>query len=297
MRILLVGASGAIGRRLAPLLVDAGHELVGTTSTPAKAGGSLVLLDVLDRDAVRAVVDSAQPDLIVHQATALTRFVDVKRFEREFELTNRLRTEGTDNLLAAADGVPVVAQSYTGWTNGSSGPPVHTEDDPLDPSPPAAFRPALAALRHLEGAVTTALRYGSLYGPGTSLAPGGAHAELVRKRRFPLVGDGGAIWSFLHVDDAAAATLAAIERGATGVYNVVDDDPAPVREWLPHLAAVMGARPPRRVPAWLGRLAAGGHGVAMLTSIRGASNEKAKRELGWRPAHPSWRDGFSELFG
>jgi nucleoside-diphosphate-sugar epimerase len=297
MRILLVGATGAVGRRLAPLLVEAGHAVVGTTSTPAKARGDLVALDLLDRDAVRAVVEAAAPDVIVHEATALAGFTDLRRFEREFELTNRLRSEGTDNLLAAAPGVPLVAQSYTGWTNGSYGPPVHTEEDALDPDPPAAFRATLAAIRHLESAATTALRYGGLYGPGTTLAPGGAHAEAVRKRRFPIVGDGGGIWSFVHVDDAAAATALAVERGARGIFNVVDDDPAPVAEWLPHLARVLGAEPPRRVPVWLGRLAVGKHGVAMMTSIRGASNENAKRELGWTPRYPSWRDGFAEVFG
>ncbi|MGZ4355151.1 MAG: NAD-dependent epimerase/dehydratase family protein [Gaiellaceae bacterium] len=304
MRIFVAGATGAVGRRLVPLLVEAGHEVVGTTSTPAKARGDLVVVDLLDRDAVIAAVEAAAPDAVVHEATALAGMKSLRRFERAFALTNRLRTEGTDNLLEAARraGVErVVAQSYAGWANGAGGPAVHTEDDPLDPDPPAQLRTTLAAIRHLEDAVVgaggLALRYGGLYGPGTGIEPGGPWVETLRKRQFPVVGDGGGVWSWLHVEDAAAATLAAIEHGAPGIYNVVDDDPAPVRDWLPYLAEVVGAPPPRHFPVWLGRIVAGEHGVAMMTSIRGSSNAKAKRELGWRPLYPSWREGFAEVFG
>ncbi len=304
MRIFVAGATGAVGRRLVPMLVEAGHEVVGTTSTPAKARGDLVVVDLLDRKAVIAAVEAAAPDVVVHEATALAGMKSLRRFERVFALTNRLRTEGTDNLLEAASraGVGrVIAQSYAGWANGAGGPAVHTEDDPLDPDPPAQLRTTLAAILHLEGAVVgaggLALRYGGFYGPGTGIEPGGSWVETLRKRQFPVVGDGGGVWSWLHVEDAAAATLAAIEHGAPGVYNVVDDDPAPVRDWLPYLAEVMGAPPPRHFPVWLGRLVAGEHGVAMMTAVRGSSNAKAKRELGWRPLYPSWRDGFAEVFG
>jgi nucleoside-diphosphate-sugar epimerase len=303
MRIFVAGATGAVGRPLVRLLVEAGHEVVGTTSTPAKARGDLVLVDLLDREAVLAAVEAAAPDVVVHEATALAGMKSLRRFERVFAHTNRLRTEGTDNLLEAARraGVGrVVAQSYAGW-GGTSGPAVRSEDDPLDTDLPRQLRPTLAAILHVERAVTAAgglaLRYGAFYGPGTGIEPGGSWVELLMKRRFPVVGDGGGIWSWLHVEDAAAATLAAIEHGAPGVYNVVDDEPAPVREWLPVLAEAMGAPPPRHAPVWLGRLTAGEHGVAMMTSVRGSSNAKAKRELGWRPLYPSWRDGFAAVFG
>jgi nucleoside-diphosphate-sugar epimerase len=309
MRIFLAGATGAIGTRLVPLLLDAGHDVVGMTRTPAKAealraaGAEPVVADALDSDAVVAAVVAARPDAIVHQLTALTGLSDMRDFDRAFALTNRLRTEGTDNLLEGARRAGAerfVAQSYAGWPSARTGVPVKTEDDPLDPEPLPSMSATLAALRHLERAVTAAggiaLRYGALYGPGTGLAAGREQLELVRKRRFPLVGDGAGVWSFVHVDDAAAATLAALERGTPGaIYNVVDDDPAPVREWLPALAAAAGAKPPRRVPRWLGRLAAGPAVARMMTEVRGASNAKAARELGWRPAYASWRDGFKAL--
>jgi nucleoside-diphosphate-sugar epimerase len=306
MRIFLAGATGAVGSRLVPLLLDAGHKVTGTTRSPAKAdalraaGADPVVLDALDRDAVVAAVTAAHPDVIVHQLTALSDLSDLRNFDRAFAVSNRLRTEGTDHLLAAADaagGVRIVAQSFGGWPYARTGGPVKTEDDPLDPGPVPSMRETLAAIRYVEDVVTEtqgiALRYGGFYGPGTSLAPGGAQIEAIRKRRFPVVGSGAGVWSFIHIDDAATATRAAIERGAPGVYNVVDDDPAPAREWLPALAAAAGAKPPRRVPRWLGRLAAGEAVVAMMTEIRGASNAKAKRELGWTPAHPSWREGFN----
>jgi nucleoside-diphosphate-sugar epimerase len=222
--------------------------------------------------------------------------------DRTFGLTNRLRTEGTDHLLAAGRAVGVkrfVAQSYAGWPFARTGGPVKTEEDPLDSDPPADLQPLLAAIVHLERVVTEAggivLRYGGFYGPGTSIAPGGEQYEMVRKRRFPVVGDGGGVWSFIHVEDAADATVAAVERGRPGIYNVVDDEPAPVAEWLPELSKALGAKAPMRVPRLVGRIAAGEVPTLMMTEIRGASNAKAKRELGWQPARASWRDGFAEL--
>jgi nucleoside-diphosphate-sugar epimerase len=231
----------------------------------------------------------------------------MRYFDRDFALTNRLRSEGTDHLLAAAQASGArrfVAQSFAGWPYARAGATVKSEEDPLDPDPPAAFRRTLAAIRHLEDAVLGAhgvdgvvLRYGAFYGPGTSLGEGGAHLETVRRRRFPIVGSGAGVWSFVHIDDAAAATAAAVERGAPGVYNVVDDEPAPVAEWLPALAAAHGAKPPLHVPAFVGRLVAGAHTVALMTEIRGASNAKARRELGWQPRYPSWREGFAAPTG
>jgi nucleoside-diphosphate-sugar epimerase len=300
MKIFVAGATGAIGARLVPQLVGRGHEVVGTSRSAQRAarlraqGAEGIVLDVLDRHAVREAVAAARPDAIVHQATALAGMSDLKHFDRTFAPTNRLRTEGTDALLAAAREAGVarfVGQSYTSWPYARVGGPVKAEEDPLDPDPPEAMRETLAAIRHLEQAAVDAggiaLRYGGFYG-----SPHDAQLELVRKRKFPIVGDGGGIWSFVHLDDAAAATVLALERGEPGIYNVVDDDPAPVREWLPALAAALGAPPPRHVPRWLARLAAGEAGVTMMTEMRGASNAKARRELGWSPAYPSWRQGF-----
>jgi nucleoside-diphosphate-sugar epimerase len=306
MRIFLAGATGAIGGRLVPLLLEAGHEVTGTTRSPAKAdmlraaGAEPVIADGLDRNAIVAAIAAARPDAIVHQLTALGDLTSLRNLDGAFALTNRLRTEGTDNLLAGAREAGTrrfIAQSFTGWPYARTGGPVKTEDDPLDPDPVPSMSKTLAAIRRLEQTVTQAggiaLRYGGFYGPGTGLTPGGDQVELIRKRRFPIVGDGGGVWSFIHIDDAAAATLAALERGTPGaIYNVVDDDPAPVREWLPALAAAAGAKPPRRLPRWLARVVAGESVATMMTEIRGASNAKAKRELGWEPAHPSWREGF-----
>jgi nucleoside-diphosphate-sugar epimerase len=261
-----------------------------------------VIADALDPDQVANAVGQARPDVIVHQLTALA---GVMRYsERDAAPTNRLRTEGTDYLLSAGQAVGVrrfVAQGVAGYgAYVRTGGPVKSEADPLDPTPLREMRETLAALRHLEDAVLGArwtdgivLRYGAFYGPGTSLAVGEEQFELVRRRKFPLVGDGGGVWSFIHVADAAEATVAAIEHGSRGVYNVVDDDPAPVAEWLPALAHQLGAKRPMRVPRFVARLFAGEAGVAMMTEIRGASNAKAKRELAWRPAHPSWRQGFA----
>jgi nucleoside-diphosphate-sugar epimerase len=308
MRIFLAGATGAVGKRLVPLLVAAGHEVAGTTRSESKAGAVRALgaeplvLDILDAAAVGRAVSEAEPDVVVHEATALSSLSSMRNLDAAFAETNRLRTTGTDNLLAAAKavGVPkLVAQSFAGWPYAREGSAVKDEDAPLDPSPPASAAETLAAIRHLEAAVVGAegiegivLRYGGFYGPGTSLCEGAEHVEAVRARKFPIVGSGAGIWSFVHIDDVAGATLAAIERGRRGLYNIVDDEPAPTTEWLPYLAGVLGAKPPRRVPEWLGRLAAGEQMVSMMTAGRGASNAKAKRELGWKLVHPTWREGF-----
>jgi nucleoside-diphosphate-sugar epimerase len=309
MRVFVAGATGAIGKQLVPRLVEAGHEVHGMTRSESKQamlhelGAVPVIADALDPDQVAEAVERARPEVIVHQLTAIGA-VDMRHFDRDFAPTNRLRTEGTDHLLSAGQAVGVrrfVAQGVGGYgAYARTGGSVKTEEDPLDPTPAREMRETLAALRYLEEAVLGArwteglvLRYGVFYGPGTSLAPGGEQFELVRRRKFPLVGDGGGVWSFIHVADAAEATVAAVERGSRGVYNVVDDDPAPVAKWLPALAQELGAKKPMRVPRFIGRLFAGEAGVVMMTDVRGASNAKAKRELGWRPAHPSWRDGFS----
>ena len=309
MHVFIAGAGGAVGRSLIPLLTSNGHTVTGTTRSAGKAdalralGAEPVVLDGLDRAAVVAAVAAAGPDAIVHQMTALAGLTDFRRVERSFAQTNRLRTEGTDHLLEAAraSGVErVVAQSFTGWPYARVGGPVKGEDDPLDPDPPKQLRTTLAGIRHVEAAVTAAggvaLRYGGFYGPGTGLAPGGDQWEMVRRRRLPLVGDGGGVWSFCQIEDAASAVLAALERWTPGeVYNVCDDEPAPVREWLPALARTIGAEPPRRLPRWLARAAAGEHTVAMMCESRGASNAKAKERLNWAPRWPSWREGFAAL--
>lgn len=311
MRIFLTGASGVLGRELVPLLVGAGHEVVGTTRTPGRAdrlraaGAEPVVLDLLDRDAVLDAVGKARPELILHEATALAGAGDPRAFERDFAATNALRTRGTDLLIEAAwdHGVRrLVAQSFAGWPYARTGGPVKTEDDPLDPDPAPNARTTLAAIRHLEAAVTalpggTVLRYGLFYGPGNAIGADGELVRMLHRRRLPLVGDGAGIWSFVHVADAAAATLAAVGSGVTGLLNVVDDEPAPVSAWLPELAAAVGARPPLRVPAWLAGRLIGPQGMVMMTSARGASNARARRELGWTPAYPSWRDGFRRGLG
>ncbi len=311
MKIFVAGATGALGRRLVPLLVANGHEVTGLTRSETRvaglwnAGATPVVADALDPDALAGAISKAEPDVIVHQLTALAGSLDFRHFEREFALTNRLRTEGTDNLLSAGRALGVrrfVAQSFAGWPFARVGGPVKTEEDPLDTSPPDAVRTTLEAIRHLERAVTSAtwteglvLRYGGFYGPGTSmgLEPEGEHVQAIRQRKFPVVGDGGGVWSFIHIDDAAQATLAAVERGAPGIYQVVDDEPAPVSVWLPVVADALGAKPPRRMPRWLGRLVGGELVTVMMTELRGASNAKAKRELDWQPRWASWREGFA----
>jgi nucleoside-diphosphate-sugar epimerase len=269
----------------------------------AGLGARPVILDALDRDAVIKAVIDARPDVLIHQLTAIAE-INFRNVDASFASTNRLRTEGTDNLLAAAQlaGVPrVVAQSYTGWPNQRSGGPVKTERDPLDARALPGTEQTLAAIRHVESTVEAAggvvLRYGSFYGPGNALGKGGEMLELVRKRRFPLVGGGTAIWSFIHIDDAAEATAIAAEGGPAGVFNIVDDEPAPVHVWLPYLATAVGAKPPLRMPAWLVRPMLGEVGVAAMTSIRGSSNAKARRELGWEPSYASWRVGFRTGLG
>ncbi|HEV2874627.1 MAG TPA: NAD(P)-dependent oxidoreductase [Thermoleophilaceae bacterium] len=315
MKVFVAGATGALGRVLVPQLVAGGHEVVGLTRTPSKRdllrglGARPAVADALDPDALARAVAEAEPEVIVHQLTALSDSIDMRHLERDFAETNRLRTEGTDHLLAAGRAIGVrrfVAQSFAGWPFARTGGQVKSEDDPLDPSPPAALRTTIEAIKHLETAVTEAawtegvvLRYGGFYGPGTSFSvrPEGEHVELIRKRKFPVVGDGAGMWSFIHIEDAAAATVAAIEHGERGIYNVVDDEPAPVSVWLPVAARSVGAKPPRRLPRWLGRIAAGEAATVMMTDARGASNEKAKRELGWSPRYRSWREGFARGLG
>jgi nucleoside-diphosphate-sugar epimerase len=303
LRVFLAGATGAIGQRLVPQLVARGHEVIASTRSAGKVkllrglGADPVVVDGLDAAAVGEAVARAEPDAVVHQMTALAGKADMKHFDSWFAVTNELRTKGTENLLAAAKASGVerfIAQSYTNWTNTRVGGPVKDEDDPLDPHPAKAQRKTLAAVRFLEEAVLTAplegivLRYGNFYGPGASET----FVELLRKQKLPIIGDGAGVWSWIHLDDAAAATVVALERGKRGVYNVVDDEPARVCEWLPYLAEVVGAKPPRRVPVWLARLAVGEAGVRFMTEARGSSNWKAKRELDWRPAWSSWREGF-----
>ena len=320
MKIFVAGATGALGRALVPQLVARGHEVAGMTRSASKQdlvrslGARPVVADALDPDAVAHAVAAAEPEVIVHELTALSGKMsmrDARHPDRSpmAKMTNRLRTEGTDHLLAAGRAVGArrfVAQSFGAFRFARTGGPVQTEADPLDPNPPGAMRPVVEALLHLEEAVTTiewgeglALRYGGFYGPGTSisLAPDAVMAALIRKRRFPIVGDGGGVVSHIHIEDAAAATAVAVERGRPGVYNVVDDDPAPVREWLPVLARALDAKPPRRIPRWLGRLLAGETATLMMTDVRGASNAKAKRELGWQLRYPSWRQGFAQGLG
>jgi nucleoside-diphosphate-sugar epimerase len=309
MRVFVAGATGAIGRQLVPRLVAAGHEVHGMTRRESKQamlrelGAVPVVADALDPDQVAEAVGRARPDVIVHEMTAIPGRFDPRHLDRDFALTNRLRTEGTDHLLSAGQAIGVrrfVAQSVGAWSYVRTGGPVKSEEDPLDSAPAREMRAPLAAIRHLEQAVLGArwtegivLRYGAFYGPGTSMAPGQESFELVRRHRFPLVGGGGGVWSFIHIADAAEATVAAVEHGSRGVYNVVDDDPAPVAEWLPALARELGAMKPMRVPRLIGWLFAGEAGVVMMTDTRGASNAKARRELAWRPAHPSWRQGFA----
>ncbi len=303
MRVFVTGATGALGRLLVPALIAAGHEVTATTRTPGKvaqlrqAGAEPVVVNGLDREAVIAAVQAAGPEVIVHQMTALAGMRSLRNVDQVFAATNELRTRGTDNLLAAAARAGtrrVIAQSNV-VANERSGGPVKAEDDPLASRPPSpSSARALAAVKHVEKTVPLeapegiVLRYGSFYGPGASEPM----VDAVRKRQMPVIGGGTGVWSFIEISDAAAATLAAVEGGAPGVYNVVDSDPASVAEWLPYLAEVAGAKPPLRMPAWLGRLLAGEFVVALMTSVRGSSNEKARKELGWDPQYASWREGF-----
>lgn len=311
MKIFVAGAGGAIGRPLIARLVAEGHVVFGMTRSASKEadlrtlGARPVIADALDREAVLLAICQAGPEVVIDQLTAIPQRLDMRHFGRDFELTNRLRVEGTDHLLAGARRAGVgrfIAQSFAGWPYARDGSWIKSEDAPLDPHPPAELRESLEAIRHLEEAVLRSvefdgvvLRYASFYGPGTSLGPSGFFLEEVRKRRLPLIGTGEAMWSFVQVEDAAAATALAISAGAHGIYNIADDEPAPVKEWLPYLAHAIGARPPLHMPAWLGKLAVGEHGLMMMTETRGASNTKAVNELGWRPRYASWREGFLQL--
>lgn len=311
MRIFVAGATGAVGCRLIPILVAHGHCVTGLTHRQAKAdavralGAEPAVADGLDADEIHDAVASAKPDVIVHEMTDLKNASDLRAFDKIFAVSNRLRTEGTDHLLAAARAAGVkrfVAQSFCGWPYARKGSAVKSEADPLDPDPPAEFRRTLDAIRYLERTVTGSaspegivLRYGAFYGPDTGLFDG-PFVEQLRKRRAPVIGDGGGWWSFVHVDDAAKATALAIVYGkAGGIYNIVDDEPAPAGTWLPAFAQMLGAKPPFRIPAWIGRLVAGEPLVVMMTQSRAGSNAKARQELRWQPAHASWRQGFAEV--
>ena len=310
MKVLVTGGTGAIGKFLLPLLLENKHEVVAFTRSVIKApqledsGVSAVIVDPLDKVRLTAEVRRAEPDVIIHQLTALSGVGNFRKFDQEFALTNRFRTEVTDTLLAAARTIGTrrfIAQSYCGWPYAKKGGPVKTEEDPLDPTPPESFARTLASIRYLENTVSKttfldaiALRYGMFYGPGTAIGKGGAILKMARKRRFPIVGGGGGVWSFIHILDAARATVAAISRGAPGIYNIVDDEPAKVAAWLPALAKAIDAKPPYSIPHWLGELTIGKAGVSIMTQIRGCSNAKAKRELNWTPVYPSWRIGFAD---
>jgi 2-alkyl-3-oxoalkanoate reductase len=304
MRVFVTGASGALGSRLVPQLIDAGHDVIGTHNSPASAellrtlGAKPMMVDLLDARAVRKAVLENEPEAIVHQATALANAKWGRSLDKTLAKTNELRTKGTDALLAAAREAGVrrfVAQSFAPFLYAREGGPVKTEDDPLDATPPPNTQQTSAAMTYLEGAVTAfggiALRYGGFYG-----AANDALIEPVRKRQYPIVGDGGGIFPWIHLEDAAAATVLALEHDGPAIYNIVDDEPAPVREWLPVLAQALDAKPPRRLPTWLARLFAGEAAVVMGTEARGASNAKAKGELGWTPRYPSWRRGFPAVY-
>lgn len=310
MKVFVTGGTGAIGQFLLPLLVENKHEVVALTRSSAKAGKldeigvTPVIADPLDKQALTAAVRRAEPEVIIHQLTALSSAGNFRKLDQEFALTNRFRTEVTETLLAAARTIGtrrLIAQSYCGWPYAKKGGPVKTEEDPLDPKPPESFIKTLAAIRSLEDKLrnTTflegiALRYGNFYGPGTAIGKGGMIVKMLKKRRLPIIGGGGGIWSFIHVMDAARATIAAMSHGTAGVYNIADDEPAKVATWLPVLAKEVGAKPPYKIPHWLGELMIGKAGVSMMTQIRGCSNAKAKRELHWTPVYPTWRIGFAD---
>ena len=312
MKIFVAGATGALGKQLVPRLVAAGHRVVGMTRSADKAeavhalGAKPAVADALDPDAVATAVAEAEPEVVAHQLTALSGPIDMRHIDRWFAQTNRLRTEGTDHLLAAGRTVGArrfLAQSYAGWPFARTGGPVKDEGDPLDRDPPERLRETLDAIRYLEDAVTEidwgvgiVLRYGAFYGPGTSTSadPEAEMTKPILRRQFPVIGDGGGVWSFTHIADAAEATVAAVERGQAGIYNIVDDEPARVGDWLPGLAEALDAKPPRRLPRWLGRLVVGDAATVMMTEVRGASNAKAKRELAWKPHYPNWHVGFAQ---
>lgn len=308
MRILIAGGTGALGSALTRVLTAKGHEVGATSRNPAKidalstAGVSSLQMDGLDRDSVFRAIEKFKPEVLVHQMTSLSGMKDLKNFDREFTLTNRLRTEGLDNLIAAAKATGVkqiVVQSFTGWPNVKAGSALKIETDALDSNPPVAMRETLHAIKYIETSLSNltgvrgaVLRYGAFYGPNTSISMDGDIAQSIRKRMLPLVGSAKGVWSFIHIQDAAEATALAIEQNAEGVFNIVDDDPAPVSDWLPHLAERLNAKPPFHVPVWLASLLIGDAGVSLMTQIRGSSNQRAKSVLGWRPRFSSWREGF-----
>jgi nucleoside-diphosphate-sugar epimerase len=312
VKVFFAGATGALGRRLLPLLIQAGHEVTAMTRSEARierlrsSGATPVVCDVFDADALRDAVVAASPQVVLHELTDLPPNIDPRKADEQTAGNDRIRTEGTRNLVSAAlaaGASRMVAQSIA-FAYAPAGDPVKNEDDPLFDKAPWPFSRSVEALHELEGAVTQTegidglvLRYGFFYGPGTGYAPDAYWADQVRGRRFPIVGSGDGIFSYIHIDDAAAATLAAVERGRPGIYNVVDDDPAPVREWLPIYAEILGAKKPRRVPAFIARFVAGKYAVMLATQLRGASNAKAKQELGWTPRYASWRQGFREALG
>jgi nucleoside-diphosphate-sugar epimerase len=313
MRILVAGGSGAVGTHLIPMLTARGHTVAGTTRAAAKgeqlraAGATPLVVDALDAGSVMKAVGDFAPEVVIHQLTALGGPMNLRKFDDYFAATNTLRTIGTDNLLTAAVAAKVrrfVAQSFGGWTSRRIGGPVKTEDDPMEENPPRNAVRTLAGLRYVETAVTgsrdiegVALRYGGFYGPGNGIGKDGEVLEMIRKRQLPIVGGGTGVWSFLHIEDAASAAVAAAEGGPQGIYNIADDEPAPVHVWLPYLAEVIGAKAPFRLPTWLAKPLLGEQGVSMMTDIRGISNAKAKAELGWKPRYGSWRQGFRDGLG
>lgn len=308
MRVLVAGATSGIGRSLVPKLIAAGHEVTGMVRSEAGAtavraqGAAVVLADALDAAAVKSAVAGAAPEVVINQVTALKGGIDFKNFERSFEQTNRLRTRGTDNLLAASRAAGVrrfLAQSYAGWNLARGGSATKTEEVPLDRAPVPATRSTMDAIQYLESAVTAdrslegvVLRYATFYGPTGTIGRGGEVVELIRRRRLPLIGDGAGVWSFVHYDDAADATVKAVGTGAPGIYQIADDEPAEVAVWLPELARILGAKPPRRLPVWLARAVVGEAGVSAFTKVRGVDNRKAKAALDWQPTYASWREGF-----
>jgi nucleoside-diphosphate-sugar epimerase len=313
-KVFIAGANGAVGQRMVPRLIKHGYEVTAMVRSLDKVGqaralgAKTVVADALNRDEVMRAVAQAKPDVVIHQLTALSRIKNFKKFDNDFAMTNRLRTESTDYLIAAAQeagATRFLAQSYGGWTYERTGDALKTEESAFDPNPPANQRKSLEAIRYLEdktvnakGMTGIAFRYANFYGPGTSFdSRTGSVTELVRKHQLPLLGDAAGVWSFIHLDDVASAAIAGIERGHAGIYNIVDDDPAPTSVWIPELARILGAKKPMHMPVWLGRLFIGEVGVSMMTQIRGVSNEKAKRELEWMPQYKSWRDGFRRGIG
>lgn len=307
MNVFIAGGTGAIGKRLIPLLINSGYKVTSMTRSPGKRellqklGADVVIADGLKREDVRKEVLETQPEVIIHQMTSLAGIKNLKNFDKKFELTNRLRREGTDYLIEAGEEAGTklfIAQSYAGWNYEPTGSGLKSENDPFDPHPSAKMVKALEAIKYLEDKVLSSgikgiiLRYAGFYGPGTGISLNSGVVELIKKRKFPIIGKGNGVWSFIHIDDAASATLAALKKGKEGVYNISDDEPAPVSAWLPGLAEILNAKPPFHLPVWLGKLIAGDTVVLLMTNIKGVSNSKAKAELDWQPLYKSWREGF-----